>query len=65
MALSVQQTAYVPGNYARKRPGAAQVSQQYIREWEQKRLRAGERSAAFPQIPPDICFSRKIGVGAF
>jgi Cytidylate kinase-like family len=32
MIVSVQQTTYVPGSYARKRPGAAQTAQQYIRE---------------------------------
>jgi len=64
MAVSVQQTTYVPGTYARKRPDAAQTSHQYIREWEQKRLQAGQRKAAPAEIPPTICFSRKIGVGA-
>lgn len=64
MVVSVQQTNYVPGTYARKRPGAAQTAQQYIREWEQKRLKAGEPKAVSTQIPPAICFSRKIGVGA-
>ena len=64
MTVSVQQTTYVPGTYARKRPNVAQTAQQYIREWEQKHLKAGEQRIAPAQIPPAICFSRKIGVGA-
>ncbi|MEJ2164259.1 MAG: cytidylate kinase-like family protein [Desulfobacterales bacterium] len=64
MAVSVQQTSYVPGIYARKRPNAAQTAHRYILEWEQKRLKASERKAAPTEIPPAICFSRKIGVGA-
>jgi len=64
MTVSVKQTTYVPGTYARKRPDAAQTAQQYIREWEQKRLQAAQRKAAPAEIPPAICFSRKIGVGA-
>jgi len=64
MAVSIQKTTYVPGTYARKRPGAAQMAHQYIREWEQRRLKAGEPKAVLTEIPPTICFSRKIGVGA-
>lgn len=37
MVVSVQTTSYVPGTYARQRPGAAQMAEQYIREWKQKR----------------------------
>ena len=64
MIVSAQQTNYVPGTYAHKRPAVAQTAQQYIREWEQKRFKAGEPKAVPAQIPPAICFSRKIGVGA-
>ena len=64
MAVSVQQTNYVPGTYAHKRLAVAQTAQQYIREWEQRRLKSGEPKAVPTQIPPVICFSRKIGVGA-
>jgi len=64
MAIKIEKTNFVPSSYARKRPGAAQMAHQYIREWEQKRLKAGEHKAAPTEIPPAICFSRKIGVGA-
>jgi hypothetical protein len=64
MAIKIRKTDYVPGAYARKRTGAVQIAQQYIREWEQKRLRARERISSADEIAPTICFSRKIGVGA-
>jgi len=64
MTASVQQTAYVPGTYAHKRPEAARTAQQYIQEWERRRLKAGASPSVAAQIPPTICFSRKIGVGA-
>ena len=54
----------MPGTYAKKRPGAAQMAQQYIREWEQKRLKTKERGSSPAEMAPTICFSRKIGVGA-
>ena len=54
----------MPGTYAKKRPGAAQMAQQYIREWEQKRLKTKERGSSPAEMVPTICFSRKIGVGA-
>ena len=45
MVVSVQQTNYVPGTYAHKRLAVAQTAQQYIREWEQRRLKSGEPKA--------------------
>jgi len=59
-----QKIFYLPGTYVRKRPDAAQLSLQYIREWEQKRLKTSGRKPKTNIIPPTICFSRKIGVGA-
>jgi cytidylate kinase len=64
MAIKLKQTDYLPGFYARKRPSAAQMAEQYIREWDQKRLKARERLSAGDEIAATICFSRKIGVGA-
>ena len=64
MAMKRSKTDYLPGTYVRKRPDAAQIAQQYIREWEQKRLKARERIPSADEIAPTICFSRKIGVGA-
>lgn len=57
-------TAYVPGTYARKRPESAQLASRYVREWEDRRRKLMKTQAEPLEIPPCICFSRKIGVGA-
>ena len=64
MAISSKRLIYVPGTYAKKRPDAAQLADQYIREWETKRLNMKLEKSAPEQIAPAICFSRKIGAGA-
>jgi regulator of RNase E activity RraB len=64
MAINIDTTKYVPGTYAKKRPDAAQIADQYIRSWEKKQIEAKEKQAALGVISPAICFSRKIGVGA-
>jgi cytidylate kinase-like protein len=64
MAINIDTTKYVPGTYAKKRPDAAQIADQYIRSWEKRQLEAKEKQAALGVISPAICFSRKIGVGA-
>lgn len=55
---------YVPGTYAKKRPEAGAVAAQYVREWEARRQKVEKKKEEPTQIPPCICFSRKIGVGA-
>jgi hypothetical protein len=64
MKIQAGKKAYLPGTYAQKRPNTAQMAQQYVREWEQKRLKAREHAGFSAGIAPTICFSRKIGVGA-
>lgn len=64
MAIKIRKTDYVPGTYAKKRPDSAQLAGQYIREWENKRLKAKAKEPFPSEIFPAICFSRKIGVGA-
>lgn len=64
MKMRAEKKTYLPGTYAQKRPGTAQMAQQYIREWEQKRLKTKERGSSPAEMAPTICFSRKIGVGA-
>ncbi len=63
MDTSKERAKYIPGTYAKPGPGAAEIADRYIREWDQARL---ERQNAVPggKIPYTICFSRKIGVGA-
>ena len=54
---------YVPGMYAKKRSSSAELADRYIREWEKRRLESKKKKPK-PKMPPTICFSRKIGVGA-
>ena len=57
-------TPYVPGTYAKKRPDAGAVASQYVREWETRRQKLMQKKTLPTEIPPCICFARKIGVGA-
>jgi hypothetical protein len=64
MAVRNKRVKYVPGMYVMKRPNAAELAEQYILGWEEKRLEMKSKEAWPEMIPPTICFSRKIGVGA-
>ncbi len=64
MIMFTPSTPYVPGTYARKRPEAGKVAAQYVQEWEARRQKLFQKKTAPPEIPPCICFSRKVGVGA-
>jgi cytidylate kinase len=61
MTIKIGGAKYVPGTYAKKRIGAAELAEKYILEWENRRLKQAESGK---EIHPTICFSRKIGVGA-
>jgi hypothetical protein len=63
MKAEDEEVKYVPGFYAKKRPGAADLANRYIREWEDKKL-VDKKKKAKDLIHPTICFSREIGVGA-
>ena len=63
MKNSIGGEEFVPGVYAKKKPGAAEMADNYIREWEE-RWRSTKERASRPEMLPTICFSRKIGVGA-
>ncbi len=63
MAIDIRGIKYTPGTYAKLRPSAAQLSDQYLHEWELMQRRKKEKKPE-PEMPPTICFSRKIGVGA-
>lgn len=64
MALLNPATHYVPGTYAKKRPETGEMVSQYVREWEARRRILMQQKSTPLQIPPCVCFSRKIGVGA-
>jgi cytidylate kinase len=62
MTISIKGINYVPGTYAKKKPKASILTGHYMKEWDKKQslLKAKKRE----KLPPSICFSRKIGVGA-
>jgi cytidylate kinase len=64
MMMSTLSTLYVPGTYARKRPEAEKLAAQYVQEWEARRQKVSSKKTKAADIPPCICFSRKVGVGA-
>ncbi len=64
MAIYKKIEKYVPGTYVKKRPAAAELAEQFILEWEKKRLGMKRNDRWQETIPPTICFSRRIGVGA-
>lgn len=63
MTVQNKREKYVPGMYAKKRPSATELAEKYILDWDEKRLEM-RRGRSPETIPPTICFSRKIGVGA-
>ena len=54
---------YIPGDYEKKRPEPAALASEFISEWGLKQLEQDEKESKL-ELPPTICFSRKIGVGA-
>jgi len=53
-----------PGHHAKQRPDAANLAGQFIREWHQEHLKLKGQKTEPSEMPPAICFSRKIGGGA-
>ena len=64
MTADVKHKPYVPGMYAKKRPNAADLANQYIREWEQHRLALIRKKQESERVTNCICISRQIGIGA-
>ena len=56
-------TEYKPGLYRKKTLKPAELAGQFIRKWDEKRLDEIKRTAPM-ELPPCVCFSRKIGGGA-
>ncbi len=55
---------YVPGFYTKKKPGAADLADRYIREWDEEQQKMEKEDIQPEKLFPTICFSRIIGVGA-
>ena len=64
MAKNKTKIKYVPGMHAKPRPDAAHLAGEFIREWHQRYLKLKGKKFEPSEIPPAICFSRKIGGGA-
>lgn len=62
MIASRKSIKYIPGMYATRRPSAAELAERYMRERETRRQKKSAKAKL--AIPPTLCFSRKIGVGA-
>lgn len=54
---------YIPGFYGKKRTNPEVLISNYYQEWEKKQLKM-KKAKPKTEMPPTICFSRKIGVGA-
>ena len=54
---------YIPGTYARRTPNGPEMAEIKMREWERQR-REQKRVVKIQSMPPAICISRKIAVGA-
>ena len=63
MTVNKNKQKYVPGTYAKQRPSVAQLVDQYIRDWERRRLKMKVTQFEPVQIEPTICFSRKLVQG--
>ncbi|MEW6673961.1 MAG: cytidylate kinase-like family protein [Thermodesulfobacteriota bacterium] len=61
--LAGSRKKHVPGTYAVKKSNPSEIAGRYIWEWEQKRGKAPKEKPS-QEMPPAICFSRDIGVGA-
>lgn len=63
MKLNTERINYRPGFYGKKRTSPVVSINNYYREWEKRQLEL-KKEKPKPEMPPTICFSRKIGVGA-
>ena len=62
MESKSENVKYVPGTYAKKRPHVSQIADHCISEWE-KHAKINKDIPPPEKMSPQICFSRKIGVG--
>lgn len=63
MTVYIRGFQYIPSTYVKTTQSASQLAENYIREWDEKRVKFFEKEAK-KEIEPAICFSRDIGVGA-
>ena len=63
MKANAEGTNYMPGFYGKKRTSPSDLINNHYREWEKRQLEM-KKEKPILEMPPTICFSRKIGVGA-
>jgi cytidylate kinase len=64
MANHNSNLSYRPGMYSHKRPTGTQLAENYFRDLDSRLIKDKKEKKPETEIPPTICFSRKIGVGA-
>ncbi|KPJ74678.1 MAG: hypothetical protein AMJ54_16780 [Deltaproteobacteria bacterium SG8_13] len=64
MAAKVRKTDYLPGYYPGRYTDAVLMAEEYVRRWEKSVIAKNSSPASSFELPPTICFSRKIGSGA-
>jgi cytidylate kinase len=64
MTATLKHASYVPGTYAKQRPDYAITAEMYMKAWAKRPPEAASKKKKPVDIPPTICFSRKIGAGA-
>lgn len=63
MKTNTKGIKYIPGFYGKKRTSASTLINNCYRQWEKRQLEL-KKEKPKTEMPPTICFSRKIGVGA-
>lgn len=64
MTVSRDHEKNIPGTHVKKSPSASELAAQYVKEWDEKRLKIKQKDQPSGPTSPVICFSRKLGVGA-
>ena len=64
MTLDKKSVKHTPVTYIKRGIAASDLAEQYILEWEKKLSETKKAHKKQGMIPPTICFSRRIGVGA-
>lgn len=64
MTSKIFSHSYSPGYYSPKRFTGMQLAENYFRELDGRLIQEKKDKKKRKEIPPTICFSRKIGVGA-
>ncbi len=63
MTATLKHASYVPGTYTKERPDYVLTAEKYMEAWK-KAPESHSKKEKSADIPPTICFSRKIGAGA-